>query len=205
MSCTANPANPGLYTLTLAISSVSMQDTHDLLEEQESRLSQRVEGNSESIQKIADELHGLHDKLEASAEHIVTRVDDVSKDVSREAARLDEELHAVAAELGGRVDRLDSKVSQLNDQRELDRERLSTAVAEVEHDLRARVDSVDQGFAAKLAELAASVKQQVSAAAADPVRAGAAHLDGRRHSLSTPPRRLLRAGARGAPSGQSAT
>ena len=143
-----------------------MQDTHDLLEEQESRLSQRVEGNSESIQKIADELHGLHDKLEASAEHIVTRVDDVSKDVSREAARLDEELHAVAAELGGRVDRLDSKVSQLNDQRELDRERLSTAVAEVEHDLRARVDSVDQGFAAKLAELAASVKQQVSAAAA---------------------------------------
>ena len=34
---------------------ITVEDTHDLLEEQEARLGQKVQANTESIQKIADE------------------------------------------------------------------------------------------------------------------------------------------------------
>ena len=41
------------------------QDTHDLLAEQESRLSQQLTTHESSIQELVDDVHGLHDKLEA--------------------------------------------------------------------------------------------------------------------------------------------
>ena len=108
-----------------------------MLEKQESQLSQRVEENSESIQKLTLEINGLHDKVEAAAEHIVTRVEDVDKNLSREAARLDDELHTVTNDFGGRMETLDRKVVQVNEQRQQDRERLSASVAEVQNDVRA--------------------------------------------------------------------
>jgi DNA repair exonuclease SbcCD ATPase subunit len=154
------PFMRGTHSLTRSNSRT--QDTHDLLEEQETRVSAKIQTTQDSLDKVSDELHGLHDKLEASAEHIVAKVDDVAKDLSQESTRLEEHTHSAAAELSSRLDRLDAKASQLNDQRALECERTATKLAELGQDVQRRNDALDRSFAKQMTDLSASVGLEVA-------------------------------------------
>ena len=78
---------------------ITVEDTHDLLEELEMRLGQKVQDHDDSITEISDEVHGLHDKLEASAEHLVTRIDHVAKKLDEKTGELDSVSRDLASRL----------------------------------------------------------------------------------------------------------
>ena len=79
-----------------------VQDTHDLMEEQEKRLSQKILSNTEGNEKMNGDLQAP--QVGSFAEHI--EVDDVTKALALEGARLEEHAHATAEEIGERIDDL---------------------------------------------------------------------------------------------------
>ena len=74
---------------------ITAEDTHDLLEQLEQRVGEKLQENSASLRELAEDLHGAHEKLESSAELIVTRVDEARKDLDQEAARLEMQIREV--------------------------------------------------------------------------------------------------------------
>jgi hypothetical protein len=138
---------------------VRQQDTHDMLQELEERLGQRVRENTDGIGGLNEEVHGLHDKLEASAEHIVSRVDEIGKDSADEAARLEKLMRDLSNGMDGGLtaltDKIDAKLAQMDGKRDHERDALSGAIHSAEETLSQRVDELHQACFTKIDELSA--------------------------------------------------
>ena len=118
-----------------------------------------------------DDVHGLHDKLEASAEHIVKRVDEAGKDLASESDRLESlvrESRPAEDSISDMASRLDAKLVQANERHDAESEQLSATIARVEGALTerlvglerssgVRVDAVEAAVEAKLAEVKSSM------------------------------------------------
>ena len=78
---------------------ITVEDTNDMLDELDSRLQQSLGEHTSSIAEIHEDMSGLHDKLEASAEHIVSRLDKVSSDVRGDTSRLEQQIRTAESAL----------------------------------------------------------------------------------------------------------
>ena len=142
------------------------QDTHDLLAEQESRLSQQLTTHESSIQELVDDVHGLHDKLEASAEHIVKRVDEVSKDLGTEAQRLEAQISELSGSLDGGIadvtSRVDSRLAQTAERHEADRNELKDGLARTQQDLSESIEALERSCVEKVDGLSLDVDAKMT-------------------------------------------
>ena len=99
-------------------------------------------------------MHGLHDKLEASAEHIVTRIDNAGRDMNIEVDRVEALVHDTAKKTQGIVaevsGRLDSERKQQDERHEVECGELKEALTRAEDLLVQRLDGLERSCASSL-------------------------------------------------------
>ena len=140
---------------------ITVEDTNDLLAELEEKVGQTLRENSNEISRINKDVAGVHDKLEASAEHIVARVEDVGQELAGEAARLEQQMSELSDGMDEKVtaltDRVDSRLSGMDTKREQGSEALYGTVRAVEQALTARVEEVHRNCSAKVEDLTSAL------------------------------------------------
>ena len=146
---------------------ITVEDTHDLLQEVEDRVSGRVTEESEKVARMEEDLQGVHDKLEASAEHIVARVDDTQKDIAEGMGRLEAQILDLSQELERKIletnSNLEIQLGQANADLGTFRETFAGDLSNMQDGLARSMRELDQSCSQKVDGLAGSLEQEVSA------------------------------------------
>eukprot|EP01047_Picozoa_sp_COSAG01_P108979 COSAG01_NODE_37874_length_497_cov_4.590452_1_plen_118_part_10 len=104
----------------------------------------------------------MHEKLEASAEHIVARLDEVAADLNSGSAQSGQQIEAIEEALEKLSASVDSQVAGLSAAQQSDREQVSSSVAQVEGDLSRRLQEMERGLASKVDALQDATQADLS-------------------------------------------
>jgi hypothetical protein len=104
----------------------------------------------------------VHEKLEASAEHIVARLDEVAADLNSGSAQSGQQIEAIEEALEKLSASVDSQVAGLSAAQQSDREQVSSSVAQVEGDLSRRLQEMERGLASKVDALQDATQAELS-------------------------------------------
>ena len=145
---------------------ITLEDTQDYLEELENRVNQRIDSEHENFAEIAEDVHGMHDKLESSAEHIVKTCTASTSELSEQISRVETQLRdtALAAEEATRVlsAQVDAKLGQLDRKCEAGNSAMMATLSGVDEGLRRDVDKVGKSCLGKLDDVTAGLDSAVS-------------------------------------------
>eukprot|EP01048_Picozoa_sp_COSAG05_P004391 COSAG05_NODE_234_length_13214_cov_161.696454_4_plen_1366_part_00 len=125
-----------------------------MLAEQEARLREETTTHEIRLNEFETDVQGLHDKVEASAEHILKRLEDAGKDINTEVDRVEALVRELSRTTEGSIaavcSRLDTNNRQHDEKLEVGCEKLNVAFARGQDLLVQRLDDIERTCASNL-------------------------------------------------------